>query len=159
MYLLLPEEMKIIPMHAGIKTISLILCVLFILTAGCTQDPIANEDPDKNVNDTQIHNMSAEAIGIALNDSVVRDYLRNGYEIRNVGPLCYKRSLIDRKIYKFCITGVEFETKNVYLIAYVDLEKHVVNDTATMYIRSPVIAHSEVTSPVPRGSDTEKNGT
>jgi len=89
------------------------------------------------------------AIAIALNDTEVKGYLRNGYLIKKAGPLCYEQSLSDRNIYKSCFTGVEIETSEVYLVAYVDLEKHVVNKTSTMYIRNPVIAPSVSMTPVP----------
>lgn len=139
----------------------LVLCLI----AGCIQ----NNSPDDHlpgiiVSPAPTSNSPFtidrdEAVVIALNDPAVREYIRNGYKIKNVGPLCYEKSLSDGKIYKSCFTGVEFETENVYLTAYVDLENHVVNETATMYIRNPVIAHSDTTSPVPRVSDSERNGT
>ena len=81
-----------------------------------------------------------DAIGIALNDSEVRNYLQNGYTIKKTGPLCYEQSLSDRQIYKSYFTGVEIETDTVYLIAYVDGEKRKVNKTVTINIRNPVVA-------------------
>ncbi|MDD1685650.1 hypothetical protein [Methanoregula sp.] len=88
----------------------------------------------------------ADAVAIALNDRDVQDYLRNGYTIGNVGPLCYERSLSDRKIYKSCFTGVEFNTPDVFLIVYVDLKKGEVNETSAMYNRNPVVpVNSSVT--------------
>jgi len=98
-------------------------------------------------------------IAIALNDTEVRDYIQDGYEIKDVSPHCYIRIPGDGNEYELCFPGVEIKSKNVYLTAYVDMEKRAVNHTATMYIRSPVIAHSDTTSPVPRVSDSERNGT
>jgi hypothetical protein len=113
----------------------LALCILL----GCTQ----NNNPVNSIpsltHDIPLTIQQDEAIAIALNDSEVRDYLQKGYVIKNVGPLCYEQSLADRKIYKSCSTGVEIETDDVYLIAYIDAEKHIVNRTSTIYIRSPAI--------------------
>ena len=90
----------------------------------------------------------ADAVAIALNDSEVQDYLRNGYTLGNVGPLCYERSMSDQKIYKLCFIGVEFYTRDVFLVVYVDLKKGEVNKTSVMYNRNPVVP--ENTSVIPR---------
>lgn len=139
--------------------------LLLCLVAGCIQ----NNSPDEQLpgiivspaptSDSPVTIDRDEAVAIALKDPVVREYIRNGFEIINVGPLCYEKSLSDGKIYKSCFTGVEFKTENVYLTAYVDLENRVVNETATIYIRSPVMANSDTTSPVSQVSDSERNGT
>lgn len=138
----------------------LILCAI----SGC----IDNNTPDDNspskihdavqTLDTQNGINRDDVIAIALNDTEVRDYIQDGYEIKDVGRRCYISVPGDGKEYEFCFTGVEIETKNVYLTVYVDLDKRVVNHTATMYIRSPVIAHPNTRSPVPRVSDSERNG-
>jgi hypothetical protein len=81
----------------------------------------------------------ADAVAIALNDSEVQDYLRNGYTLGNIGPLCYERSMSDQKIYTLCFTGVEFYTPDVFLVAYVDMKKGEVNQTSVMNNRKPVV--------------------
>ncbi len=88
-----------------------------------------------------------DAVAIALNDSEVQDYLRKGYTLGNVGPLCYEQSLSDRKIYKSCFTGIEFETPDVFLIVYVDMKKGEVNKTSAMYKRNPVVPVNSSVNP------------
>jgi len=127
--------------------LSLFFLVALCIVPGCVQDPVS-----KPVSTTAVQSYDAQrtaAISVALNDSEVQGYLHNNYTIKNVGPLCYEQSLPDRNIYKSCFIGVEIETQEDYLIAYVDLEKNVVNKTMTMYIRNPVIVPSESATIIP----------
>lgn len=125
--------------YSGIVAIFATLLILAIFISGCimsndtrdggapqeTQPPVIVEHPD--------------AVTIALNDSDVQYYLRNGYTLEKIEPLCYEQSLSDRKIYKSCFTGIEFETPDVFLVVYVDMKKGKVNKTFAMNHRNPVV--------------------
>jgi hypothetical protein len=109
------------------------------MISGCLQEQESENKQIITSNDTFTDTQRDDAISIALNDREVQDYLQNGYILKDVGPLCYGRTLEDEKYYELCFIGVGFETRDVYLIVYVDLEKQIVNSTSTNYIRHPVI--------------------
>jgi hypothetical protein len=129
--------------------LSLFFMVALCIVPGCVREKIPVSETVPTTAAQFSDSQRAAAIAVALNDREVQGYLRNNYTIKNVGPLCYEQSLPDRNIYKSCFIGVEIETQEDYLIAYVDLEKSVVNKTMTMYIRNPVIAPSESVTAVP----------
>jgi len=123
-----------------LSTLSFFSILALCMVSGCLLEQVSENNQMITGKDTLTGNQRDEAIDIALNDREVHDYLKNGYTLKNVGPLCYEQSPGDGNIYKSCFTGVEFETKDVYLVVYVDQEKHVVNSTSMIYIRNPVVA-------------------
>jgi hypothetical protein len=133
-----------------------VLCAL----SGCILNNTADDDtqkkmisPNSTITTPMVTNRD-NVIAIALNDTEVRDYIQEGYEIKNVGRLCYISAPGDGKEYELCFPTVEIETKNVYLTVYVDSDKRVVNHTATMYIRSPLIVPEGTKPPAPQVSDS-----
>lgn len=80
------------------------------------------------------------AVTIALNDSRVREHLTGGYEITGTGPVCSPRDPGNGREREHCFTGVRFRTGDRFVTAYVDMEKRLVNHTATQYLRDPAIA-------------------
>jgi len=137
--------------RCGFPKLLFILSLFFVFTfcigAGCLHESLSESRQINSRYDSVEKNQSKEAIAIALADEEVRALLKNGYSLKNVGPLCYEKAPGDGNIYQACFTGVEFETKTVYLVAYVDLDKHVVNSTSTIYIRNPVVPPAGTTSP------------
>ena len=131
-----------------LSILSFFLVITFCIIAGCLHESISGSRQTTSGNDMMNNNQSDEAIAIALADKEVRAFLQDGYTLKNVGPLCYEKAPGDGNVYEACFTGVEFETKNVYLVAYVDLNKHRVNSTSTMYIRKPIVPPTGTTFPV-----------
>lgn len=112
---------------------------MFCIISGCIQSNDPREGGSPQDTQTSASVERADAVAIALNNSEVQDYLRNGYTLGNVGPLCYERSMSDRTIYKLCFTGVEFDTPDVFLVVYVDMKNGEVNKTSAIYNRNPVV--------------------
>jgi hypothetical protein len=119
--------------------ISIFFILALCIISGCIQGDDMRKGESHQEPGILAGNESADAVAIALNDNEVQDYLRNGYTMGNVGPLCYERSPGDGKIYKLCFTGVEFTTPDVFLVVYVDTKKGEVNKTSAMYNRNPVV--------------------
>lgn len=136
--------------RCGFPKLLFILSLFLVLTigiiTGCLHGSMSESGQITYGNKTVNNNQSDEAIAIALADKEVQAFLRNGYTLKDVGPLCYEKAPGDGNVYEACFTGVEFETKNVYLIVYVDLNNHRVNSTSTMYIRNPIVPPAGTTS-------------
>jgi hypothetical protein len=115
--------------------------------SGCIQSNDTRDGGSPQVTQPPVSVERSDAVAIALNNSEVQDYLRKGYTLGTVGPLCYEQSLGDRKIYKSCFTGIEFETPDVFLVVYVDMKKGEVNKTSAMYNRNPVVPGNSSVTP------------
>ena len=115
--------------------------------SGCIQSNDTREGGSPQVTQTPVSVERTDAVAIALNNSEVQDYLKKGYTLGNVGPLCYEQSLSDRKIYTSCFTGIEFDTPDVFLVVYVDMKKGEVNKTSAMYNRNPVVPGNSSVTP------------